>query len=116
MTTTLHAHGFTISDPHRAATSLVALGLVCLEARYASVYEIWIERLGRRFATPAAWRAVQAELEPPPPGPLESAIALRRLLVGSEARSLVVTFARYESVELESAADGRPRAGRQRPG
>jgi hypothetical protein len=65
-------------------------GLICLDARYASVAWRGVDRVDRRFASPAVWRSVEAELTPGfDAGPLEKTSGIWRLLTGGRSDVVV---------------------------
>jgi hypothetical protein len=86
-----------------AAGPIVGAALVCPEARYCSVRLHGAERLDRRFALPADWKALEAELQSLPSGPLPARSAIVRVL--GPDRELVVTHLVTEDVEAGSPSD-----------
>lgn len=101
---THRAFSFTIDDPHEAGH--VGLALVSPTARYACIHTVGgPERMARRHATPAEWRDVDAELNPPTEGTLYPGSLLRRIILGGEERSLRVTFVKYDDLEIASTAE-----------
>ena len=68
--------------------------IVCSDARYAAVLWRGASRLERRFAPPALWRSVMADLRPGlPAGPLPADGALVELLVDrGRRRSIIVQY------------------------
>lgn len=89
--TTLEDHGIAVVAP---------------AARYCSRYWIGLERADRRFASPAEWRAVEAELtEDRPAGPFPPESAVARLVLGGDVPARVAVFLRYETVRISTPAE-----------
>ena len=86
---TFRAFTFTLTDS--ATGQLLGLGLVCPEARYASVLAVWADRFDRRHGFPSHWKELEADLARGlPPAPLDRTSSVVRLLIDADRRSQVV--------------------------
>lgn len=91
---------------HRLDTGRrTGFGLVCVDARYASVALEGVGHLLRRFATPAIWREVAHEISMGlNPGPLPAEAHLAQLLAGEASRSIVVQW--VTATVVDAAPEG----------
>lgn len=77
-------------------------GLVCIEARYASIAIDGVGQLVRRFASPKVWLEIEHEVSMGlNPGPLPAASHLAQLLVADASPSIVVQW--VTAVQVDAA-------------
>jgi hypothetical protein len=85
---TYRAITFTLAD--LAPGRLLGLGLVCPEARYASVLPVGADRLDRRHALPSQWKELEVDLARLPASPLDRSSRVVQLLLDVDRRSSVI--------------------------
>jgi hypothetical protein len=82
---------------------LLGVGLLCLEARYASVLWVGGERIVRRVATGMDWREVALELQLHwRPGLIPASTTVARLLAGNRLKSSGVHLQSVETVAADN--------------
>jgi|SRR5579862_1172908 len=98
-------HAVTFALTSLETGRLVGFAAVCAEARYASVAWHGANRLERRHAAPAAWKAVEQEFALGlAAGPIERATVLANLVAGGRP-DIVMQYVSVESVEVASPGE-----------
>jgi hypothetical protein len=85
---TFRAFSFTLTDFESG--ELLGLGLVCPEARYASVLPIGADRFDRRHALPSHWKELEMDLARLQASALDRSSTIVRLLLDVDRRGNVV--------------------------
>jgi len=78
---------------NRSHASVMGVASLCVEARYASVRWCGAERLDRRFADLATWRAIASEVNLQlPAAPLPRTSAIANVLAGERVHDVEIQY------------------------
>jgi hypothetical protein len=102
----MQAVTFTLSD--LATGRWLGLALICVEARYASVFWRGASSFERQLGSAATWRSVDVELKPgldAGPFPADSGV-VRLLLKGERRRGVILQYMAVTQVQPDD--DGLP--------